>query len=105
MPLDFFRFMPSLSTTSSAHCTDRLLAVCAPRSRSVAVGGRVCVCVWVCVTVSKVRVWLFCGCCRWASDDCIFSSRGGVGDQVVGMRDAALRRASVWIEGVNYPPM
>ncbi len=35
IPLELFLPKPSLSTTSSAHCTDRPLAVCRPRRRSI----------------------------------------------------------------------
>lgn len=48
-PLELFLPKPSLSTTSSAHCTDRPLALWPPRRRKmrcVSVCGPVCVCVW-----------------------------------------------------------
>ena len=37
-PFDFFRFIPSLSTTPSAHCTFRLSRLLVPRRRRMAAG-------------------------------------------------------------------
>lgn len=55
-PLELFRPSSSLSTTSSAHCTDRPLEVCPPRRRStrgdsVRVSESVLFCVVVCDVV------------------------------------------------------
>ena len=59
-PFDFFLPSPSLSITSSFHCTDRPVELWPPRNRRMAAGG----CVWVCVWV-----WVRFGGARWAWED------------------------------------
>lgn len=71
IPLDFLRPRPSLSTTSSLHCTDRPREGCAPRSRRMAPG---CVCGWrlgsvrVCDPIAARLVVVAWPVCRGAAD-------------------------------------
>lgn len=53
VPLELFLPRPSLSTTSSAHCTDRPLALCRPRRRSILGAASV----GFCDVLATVVVW------------------------------------------------
>lgn len=77
LPLELFLPNPSLSTTSSAHWTDGLVAAWLPRSRSTLGDSfreppcEVCVCVCDAVAAGAARCR-----CRRGSDMVVF--RGGV---------------------------
>ena len=92
-PFELLRPRPSLSTTSSAHCTDRPLEVCAPRSRRIwgacsLVSG---VCDGVSVCVCEGAGVLRC-CCRCDMISIASGSRAGIFSGVCWKREFRERR-------------